>query len=468
MHEYDKDLLSAVLRRDFASFIHKSFCTINPNTSYQHNWHIELIADYLESVRNGKIKRLIINMPPRALKSVCVSVAWPCWLLGHNPATRIMVASYAQMLSIKHSLDSKLIMNAPWYKKIFPRTILSRKHNQTSKFLTTENGFRFATSVGGSATGEGGDILIIDDPHNPNHIHSPKLRERAILWFDQTFVTRLNNKNTGSIILVMQRLHENDLSGYLSSQKNWELLTIPAIADEDINYNIASKSYRYHSGDLLNKERDVMEDLQLLESQIGIKNFAAQYLQKPLPANYSILSFDDMHFYEQFPEKFDYFIHSWDTAIKINEDADYSVGSVWGACKGRYYLVNLIRQKFTYPELKSMVERTCANYYPRDLLIEDKASGQALIQDLRLARYHNIVPILPKQDKITRFASIVPTIQAGYILFPTKAVYYKAMIEELLNFPNSKHDDIVDSVSQFVQFIKSQKEHISNINLRKL
>lgn len=207
--------LDALLRQDFSSFITKVFYTINPRATYYHNWHIDLIADYLEHVRNGHIKRLIINIPPRNLKSICTSVAWPAFLLGKNPTTRIMVASYSSILSIKHSLDCRMIMQSKWYRQLFPQTILSKKHNLKSKFLTSLNGFRFATSVGGSTTGEGADILIIDDPHNPTQINSVKLRNKTICWYEQTFVSRLNNPNKGAIILVMQRLHLDDLAGYL-------------------------------------------------------------------------------------------------------------------------------------------------------------------------------------------------------------------------------------------------------------
>ena len=170
----NKKLLSAILRNNLPCFIHKSFQTINPNCHYDHNWHIDLICDYLNEVEKGNIKRLIINIPPRTLKSVCITVAWPAWLLGQNSKLRIIAASYAQNISIKHSLDCRFIIESEWYKNIFPNTLISKKENRKSKFITTDFGMRFATSVGGSVTGEGGDILILDDPHNPNQINSKK------------------------------------------------------------------------------------------------------------------------------------------------------------------------------------------------------------------------------------------------------------------------------------------------------
>lgn len=454
MKNHNKKLWQALVRQDFSSFIGKVFQTVNPGTAYEDNWHINLIADYLEAVRAGNIRRLIINMPPRALKSVCVSVAWPAWILAKTPEKRLMVASYSSILSVKHSLDCRFVMESEWYKRLFPGTILSKKHNQKSKFLTSCNGFRFATSVGGSATGEGGDILIIDDPHNPTHINSPKLRNKAIEWFEQSFVTRLNNKNTGAIILVMQRLHEHDLAGYLLAKGGWELLQIPAITDEDLHYQISGKNYFYPAGELLNIKRDKIEFLRNLEQEIGCKNFSAQFLQRPLPSNIALLALEDMSFYDSVPAILDYYILSWDTAIKISDSSDYSVCTCWGYSGGQYYLVDMRKEKLTYPELKNQAESYLRKYKPRYTLIEDKASGQSLVQDLILAGHNGITAIRPRQDKITRFCACVPSIQAGKVLFPKKARLKHDLLSELLYFPNSRHDDIVDSVSQFINFIK--------------
>ncbi len=452
--KYDKKLLDALLRQDFSSFIGKVFYTINPGAEYQANWHIDLTADYLEAVRSGAIKRLVINMPPRTLKSVCVSVAWPAWLIAQDPSIRIMAASYSSVLSIKHSLDCRLVVASDWYKRLFPGTILSKKHNQKSKFLTTENGFRFATSIGGSATGEGGDVLIIDDPHNPTQINSLKIRSRVIEWFEQTFVTRLNDKNKGAIVLVMQRLHEDDLSAHLLSSGGWQLLKIPAIAPEDIIYDIGRNNYQYKKGDLLNSKRDQLEFLSNIEQETGARNFAAQFLQEPLPASFNLLSPEDISYYDKVPEKFDYYVQSWDTAIKVSEKADYSVGTSWGILDNKYYLVAMVRRKMSYPDLKQEIEKQASKFKPRHLLIEDKASGQSVIQDLKLAGYNNITPIKPKLDKITRFASIVAIFQSGQAVLPEKSVYKRELLRELTSFPNVKNDDIVDSVSQFLNFSK--------------
>lgn len=454
---YNKNLLNALIRQDFASFIIKSFHTINPNVSYKHSWHIDLISDYLEAVRKFDIKRLIINLPPRSLKSICTSVAWPAWILANDPNKRILVSSYNSALSIKHSLDCRFILQSDWYKSLFPKSALNIQHNRKDKFLTTSNGFRFATSIGSSVIGEGGDYLIIDDPHNPTQIYSHKLRKKTIDWFEQSFMTRLNSLEHGAVVLVMQRLHIDDMSGHLLSSGNWELLNIPVVAPRNIKYQINNNEYNYYEGDVLHKERNKIDMLNELEQQIGSKNYLAQYMQSPVVENYNLLSTQDVAYYETTPDKFEFYVQSWDTAIKTSEHSDYSVCTSWGVLDNRYYLISVFKEKMTYPTLKSTVEKYAQKYMPAHILIEDKASGQSIIQDLQLLNYKNIVPIKPIQDKVTRFASVVPMFQSGIVLFPARSGINKTLISELTEFPNSKHDDIVDSVSQFLNFMKNNR-----------
>jgi predicted phage terminase large subunit-like protein len=453
-----EQILKAILRQDLSSFIAKSFYEINPGTEYLPNWHIDLIAYYLQEVTNGNIKRLIINMPPRALKSVCVSVAWPAWILGNKASSRIMAASYSQSLSIKHSMDSKLIMASDWYRDLFQETIISKKHNQKSKFLTTQNGFRMSTSVGGVATGEGGDFLIIDDPHNPTHINSKKRRDFVIEWYERTFSTRLNNKKTGAIVIVMQRLHEEDLSGYLANKKGWEILKIPAIATESKVYQIGSRPIEIRRGDILHAGREAHEHLKIAEEELGSHNFAAQYQQDPAPAQGGLLSDANFLFYEYMIHDFEYIAQSWDTAIKAKSSSDYSVCTVWGVKYGKYYLLHMLREKFEYPALKAAALSIAAKWRPKYILIEDKASGQSLIQDLKHETDLRIIAIKVSQDKITRFSRATEFFLNEQVYLPDKKYIKDLVIKELTMFPNSKNDDIVDSISQFLGFVKDNKE----------
>ena len=463
--EQSRRLLHAILRSELSSFIDRSFCTINPGMLYMSNWHIELIAEHLEAVRKGEIKRLIINMPPRALKSVCVSVAWPAWLLGHDPTMRIMVASYSQMLSVKHSMDCRVVMESDWFKAIFPESSLSKTHNQKAKFMTTDHGFRFATSVGGSATGEGGDILIIDDPHNPSHIHSHKMRAKTIDWFEQTFATRLNHRSRGAIVVVMQRLHEEELCGHLTSAfpERWKVLKLPAIFSEDKTITFYRHKVDIKAGECLHKSRDDAESLLLLEREIGKYNFAAQYLQEPIPAQSLLLEKKDIIFADIRLEEMEYYVQSWDTAIKISNTCDYSVCTTWGISGSHYYLVDMIRQRLDYPSLKEKARKLSKRWNPKIILIEDKASGQSIIQDLRADGVQNIIPQRPKLDKITRFAAVMPLFQEGRVILPSQVSWLNDFLQEVTLFPNSRHDDIVDSVSQFLGYMKELKRKVVRI-----
>lgn len=274
----------SVLREDFCGFIGKSFSVVSPHQPYLHNWHIALIAEHLEAVRRGEISRLIINMPPRALKSICVSVAWPAWLLGHDPTMRIMAASYSQRLATKHSLDCRMVMQSRWYQQLFPQVKLAKDQNEKDKFMTRQCGMRMATSVGGTATGDGGHILIADDPINPLQAQAEREREQANEWFDHTFSTRLDDKQRGAIVVVMQRLHETDVSGHLLAKGGWEHLCLPAVAEQTQRWHIGGRGFTRKCGSLLHAKRENKTLIERAKRDLGSAQFAAQYQQNPLPA----------------------------------------------------------------------------------------------------------------------------------------------------------------------------------------
>jgi hypothetical protein len=280
--EISRRLARLAARTDFQSFLRMVVGTVSPGTRYLHNWHIDAIATYLGACARGDIRRLIINMPPRMLKSVTVSVAWPAWLLGQDARTRVMAASYAQSLSIKHSLDCRLVMQSRWYREIFPETELVRDQNEKDKFVTSKRGHRIATSVGGAATGEGGNILIVDDPLNPLQARQRSMREAANEWFDHTFATRLDDKRHGTIVVVMQRLHAEDLSGYLLKKTGWEHLSLPAIAPTRTRIQCGGFTKVRREGDVLHPAREDAEMLAAMKQELGSANFNAQYQQAPL------------------------------------------------------------------------------------------------------------------------------------------------------------------------------------------
>jgi hypothetical protein len=220
--------LRVISRHDLYTFMHGAFRELNPQIPFLRNWHIELIAEKLEDCSRGKNKRLIINVPPRSLKSHAATIAFPAYVLGHNPSAQIICASYGQGLSDKDSIDCRTLTTSAWYKELFP-TRLSPQKQSVQEFHTTQGGSRLATSVGGVLTGRGADFIIIDDPLKPDEALSETQRSAVNEWFDHTLYSRLNDKRTGCIVIVMQRLHEDDLVGHVLEQEAGTMYACPPL-----------------------------------------------------------------------------------------------------------------------------------------------------------------------------------------------------------------------------------------------
>ena len=281
----DARLFEALLRDDFRAFIGKVFTTLCPSQEFVWSWHIEAIAYRLEQIRRGEITRLIINMPPRSLKSIAASVAFPAFVLGLDPTSRIICVSYSSELAKKHSNDFRTVVNSPWYQRAFPATKIGPYKNSETEIEFTARGFRLATSVGGTLTGRGGDIIIIDDPLKPDDAYSEAKRNSANEWFKNTLLSRLDDKRTGAIVIVMQRVHMDDLTGFVTDQSDeWEILNLPAIAEADEDIPISATSvYRRKAGEALSPVREPLSVLESLQHQIGSDGFYAQYQQMPVP-----------------------------------------------------------------------------------------------------------------------------------------------------------------------------------------
>ena len=231
-------------------------------------------------VMRGITRRLIITVPPRSLKSICASVALPAFALGHDPSRRIVCVSYSEGLARKHANDCRALMRSDLYRRIFPATRISPAKDTETEVMTTARGSRLATSVGGTLTGRGGNLLIIDDPLKPQDAHSESARESLKQWYSNTLLSRLDHKTEGSIIVVMQRLHPDDLVGHLLEQSGWTHLNLPAIAEEDTIVRLGpNRSHRRRVGDLIHPERESQVALDELKASMGSMEFAAQYQQ---------------------------------------------------------------------------------------------------------------------------------------------------------------------------------------------
>ena len=275
-------LLEAVLRADLRFFIRKVFATVSPGEPYVHNWHIEAIAYQLERVLLGETTRLLINQPPRSLKSICVSVAYVAWLLGRDPTRRVIVVSYSGDFAAELHRQFRQVASSEWYAALFPHTHWAKETGL--EFVTTVGGGRYATSVGGTLTGRGADLIVIDDPLNAAEAQSEAARKRVIDWYGGALVSRLNDKRTGAIVAVMQRLHEDDLAGHVLRQGGWEHLDLPAIAVEEQLLQLGpGRSHLRPVGDVLHPQRESFAALEALKRELGGMMFSAQYQQRPVP-----------------------------------------------------------------------------------------------------------------------------------------------------------------------------------------
>jgi predicted phage terminase large subunit-like protein len=459
--------VNAACRKDFVSFVRKVFHVLNPRAVFQMNWHICAIAYYLEQVWLGNIKRLIISVPPRSLKSIMCSVAFAAYVLGLDPTKRFIVASYSADLAIKHANDFRTVVNSDEYHAIFHAMRISAMKNTQSEVVTTLNGFRLAISVDGALTGRGGDIIVIDDPIAALAALSQKSREHVANWFFNTALSRLDDKQNGAIVLVMQRLHEDDLAGVLlRSSDEWTVLSLPAIAEQDEQIPIGNgRVHVRHAGDVLHPQRQPREVLESLRAQLGAETFSAQYQQRPAPPGGAMIKRAWVRRYDQQPRS-GRIIQSWDVANKQGEENDYSVCTTWLIHENRYYLIDVLRGRFDFPTLRRKVAEQAKLHKASQVLIEDAVFGTALIQELKTENF-SVIAVQPEYDKKIRMGIQAGKFENGQVLFPKEAPWLRDLEEELFAFPSGRHDDQVDSISQALSYKPPSfwtKESLENCN----
>jgi predicted phage terminase large subunit-like protein len=451
--------LKAVLRTDLASFIHRTFRELVPGESYLPNWHIDAIAEHLMQCARGDIKRLVITIPPRSLKSIAASVAFSAWVLGRQPHRKLICASYSQELSGQLSVNCRSIMGAEWYGDLFPGVLLPGKHKQ-NLIRTSEGGMRLATSVSGTMRGFGGDMIILDDPLKGIEMISKAERTRVAEWYDSVVVGRLNNKNEGVIILIMQRIHEDDLVGHVMEREEWVELKIPAIAPERQSYLVGrGLYYPREAGEVIQAERESREHLDQVLRSIGSYNFAAQYQQEPVPLAGNL--FRRAWFQRYQPDvtrEFDQVVQSWDTGITGDESSDYSVCTTWGIIGQDCYLIDVFRRQLEYPDLKRHVIALAERHRPTTILIEAAGTGRPLVQELRRETELRPIAVKVKGDKEVRAISSQAKVEGGHVLLLDGAPWLSIYLDEMAAFPGGRHDDQVDSTTQFLRWMIARSQ----------
>lgn len=457
-------LLQTLLRRDFGAFLRKAYQTIKGGEELQWNWHLGAVAQVLVQVVGGDCRRVLITMPPRNLKSITISVAWVAWMLGHNPRQNFVCVSYSNELSAKLGRDCLAILQSGWYRELFPGTIISTRRSAAHDFETTRGGGRLATSITGTLTGRGGDIIIIDDPIKPDEAYSEAPREAVNEWYRSTLSSRLNDKASGAIVVVMQRLHEHDLAGTLLQAGGWQQLKLAAIApDDEVIPLPRGRNYVRRRGELLHPARESIDVLDDLKAAMGSATFAAQYQQDPLPALGNViragwLKTDSSTFDHR--QVGGHVVQSWDTATKDGAHNDFSACVTALVHRRQVHVLHVLRERLQFPELKRRAIELAREWHPRDILVEDQASGAQLLQVLRSEAPRGVpapITIRPEGDKLSRMVGVSGQIEAGQLLLPTEAPWLADFKAELLGFPNTRFDDQCDALSQLMSWVQRRE-----------
>ncbi|MDH7597536.1 MAG: phage terminase large subunit [Methanothrix sp.] len=451
------------------TFVRVMWRMVEPNVEYLHNWHMTLICEYLQAVTEGKINRLAINIPPRYSKSTLVSVMWPCWEWAINPAQKWVFSSYSAALSEYMSRKRRDLIKSHDYQALWGRsTVIRPDYDRLNVFMSTRGGLMYATSTGGSVTGMGGNRLVIDDPASPMAALSDAGRETVNEWFFNTFLSRLDDKSRGSIVLIQQRLHQNDLTGFLTGiesadlvgsviRKNgWTLLRLPVIAeiDEVLRSPLDGRVIvERHAGDILWPAREGPEQIE--EHKRDAFTFAAQYQQRPTPATGAIFQREWLQFYDELPEHADkpVWAISVDASFYGKDLSNYVAIGIWAGLRPNMYLHEVVRRKMSFTETVSTL-RALLKQYPATsaVLIESAANGPAIIDELQ-RDVGGVIPIKPAGSKEARAFAVTPYFQAGNV-YIRNAHWTPDYISELLDFPAGAYDDQVDMTTQAISYIQ--------------
>jgi predicted phage terminase large subunit-like protein len=464
-------LLAGRLANDFAAFAKKAWTVLNPTRPLLWSWHYDYLCETLTLVKQRRLRRLIVNIPPRTLKSTLVTILYPTWVWVSEPSHNFLTASYSLDLSTEHSVMRRTLIQSSWFQRVFgDRFRLAGDRNQVAQFMNDWRGQMIATSVGATAMGRGCDTAIVDDPTSADQAQSDAERTTANNWLDATLRSRLNDPSTGAIILVMQRLHELDATGFLleSEPGMWTHVRIPLEAEEDEvwTFPISGRIVQRKKDEILMPERFTPA---VVEEQRGRRLvFAGQYQQRPAPAEGNLIKRSEVRYYggidprtgrpdEQLPETFDHKLISVDCSFKDAANSDYVAIGVIGVKGRRRYLLNVVNARLDAAATEAEIRRQ-REVHPhiRAVLVEDKANGPAVIQRLKV-NLPGVVAINPQGGKMARMCAAAPEFQAGDWFVSRNAAWTEAFVDQITTFPNARHDDMCDMMTQAAAWLLQRR-----------
>jgi predicted phage terminase large subunit-like protein len=458
-------------------FLELAWPQVEPARRFMANYHHDAICEHLEAVFRREILRLIINVPPGTTKSLITSVMWPAWAWINEPGTKWITASYSGRISRRDSLRARHLLESRWYQERWGHNWKADPDNWSSmEYRNNYGGFRYATTVAGGTTGEHGDHQVVDDPIKPLDARGDRVDSASLSicahWWDETMATRLVDPATSTRTIIMQRLHDRDLSGHCLDSGDYVHLNLPmrweprcvirmphpctlkedGAGDPTPPTPLGFKDPRT-DGELLWEERYPVDVLGKRLKELGARGVAAQDQQRPVPAGGGTFKRDWVQFWQKFPKGQGVeFLQSWDCAFKGLSDSDYVVGQVWARKEGEYFLIDQVRDQMNFTATIQAI-LTLSAKWPRAIrkLIEDKANGPAVITHLQ-RRLPGLLPVNPQGGKAARANSVAPMWESGnvYIPDPSRAPWVHDFIEELVTFTgeSGRPDDQVDGMTQ--------------------
>jgi predicted phage terminase large subunit-like protein len=456
-------------RRSLLRFVIEAWPVVCPGSVFVPGLHVTAICRSLEAVASGVIRRLLVNVPPRHGKSTIASIAFVAWLWATRPELRFLCASYGQELAVRDSVQTRRLIESEFYRSRYGSAFaLTGDQNQKSRFENDRGGVRLATSVGGFATGEGGDIIVVDDPLKIEDAGSVVRRQGAIDWFDYVLSTRLNDPRTGAVVVIGQRLHERDAFGHLLEQGGWEHLCLAAEYDPAHPF-LWRDDPRSEPGQLLWPERFGPAEVAELKRQLGSYGAAGQLQQLPAPAGGGIFQRSWWCFYD--PDgplpRFDELLQSWDLAFSGGPGADYVVGQLWGITGANRYLLHQLRGQLDFPQTIAAIRQLTTWAHGRfpgragHAIVIEKAANAAAAVSLLSREIPGIIPFRPEGDKLVRAHAVSPQVEAGNVYLPGARAadgvgydrvrtpeWVQGLVEEAAAFPGSAYDDQVDALTQ--------------------
>lgn len=482
VEELDLQVDSEILRRDFYEFIKAAWHVVEPGDAYRDGWHVRVLARKLEKVARGEIRRLLICIPPGTAKSLITSVLFPAWVWTWRPQWRGVFSSYAEALAVRDAVRTRTLLESEWYQERFvqkesggKKWTFSDDMNTKAMYTNSLTGLRLSLSVGSKAAGFRGNVVVVDDPLNTKDAPSKIARDEVIYWWDKVMPSRVHDPMRDAFIVIMQRVHEDDLAGHLIRRGGYDVLCLPAEYEPD-HPQVSPEDPRTKAGDLLFPSLFPSEALADFKVRLGADGYAGQYQQRPMPAEGGMFKYQWWRFFRpkkvlgdhprprecvteverpaiEQPARIAYMVGSVDAAFKDGAKNDFVAIGVWAAVGAQRFLLDLVCKRMDFTVTCKELERLHLRWpQVKRWLIEDKANGSAIISQLR-CKLPGVIPIEPEGGKESRASAVTPQVEAAQVFLPEGAPWIQAFVDEHAQFPKGKHDDMVDQTSQALNYL---------------